>query len=145
VDTEAGSSEPSTAAHKTYPEGIMGAGLFGTPLYINEKCIIFSAFVLFIFWMPHPKAWEHDLVLAFVIAMTAYVLMAWYDYIYDCNDKLGPTLLGALIGWAKPYGGVPPGTEELPIKYKKIVGVFDFFVLIVLLGLLIVPYLRRRL
>jgi hypothetical protein len=144
VDTEAGFAT-STAAHKTCPEGIMGAGLFGTPLYINEKCIIFSAFVLFIFWMPHPKAWEHDLVLAFVIAMTAYVLMAWYDYIYDCNDKLGPTLLGALIGWAKPYGGVPPGTEELPIKYKKIVGVFDFFVLIVLLGLLIVPYLRRRL
>jgi hypothetical protein len=142
------SSEPSAATaatHKTCAEGIMGFKLFGTPLYLNEKCILFSAFVLFIFWMPHPKAWEHDLVLAFVIAMTAYVLMAWYDYIYDCNDKLGPTLLGALIGWAKPYGGVPPGTKELPIKYKKIVGVFDLVVLIVLLGLLIVPYLRRRL
>jgi hypothetical protein len=119
----------------------MGFGLFGTPLYVNEKCIVFSAFVLFIFWMPHPKAWEHDLVLAFVIAMTAYVLMAWYDYIYDCNDKLGPTLFGALIGWAKPDNGLPP----LPIKYKKVVVVFDVFVLIVLLGLLIVPYLRRRL
>lgn len=135
----------SSPAHKTCAEGIMGFKLFGTPLYLNEKCIAFAAFVLFIFWMPHPAAREHDLVLAFVIAMTAYVLMAWYDYVYDCTDKLGPTLLGALIGWAKPYGGVPPGTEELPIKYKKVVGVFDFVVLIGLLSLLVIPYLRRRL
>jgi hypothetical protein len=122
----------------------MGLGLFGTPLYVNEKCLVFAAFVLFVFYMPHPKAWEHQIVLAFVLAMTAYVLMAWYDYIYDCNDKLGPTLFGALIGWAKPYGGVPPGTHELPIKYKKIVGAFDISVLIVLLVLLVIPYTRRE-
>lgn len=122
----------------------MGLGLFGTPLYVNEKCLVFAAFVLFVFYMPHPKAWEHQIVLAFVLAMTAYVLMAWYDYIYDCNDKLGPTLFGALIGWAKPYGGVPPGTHELPIKYKKIVGAFDISVLIVLLVLLAIPYTRRE-
>jgi hypothetical protein len=121
----------------------MSGGLFGTPLYINEKCIAFAIFVLFIFWMPHPKAWQHEAVLAFVIAMTAYVLMAWYDYIYDCNDKLGPTLLGGLIGWAKPYGGVPPETKELPIKYKKVVAVFDAVVLVILLTLLVIPYMRR--
>ena len=121
----------------------MGGGLFGTPLYLNEKCIAFAVFILFVFWMPHPKAWEHEVVLAFVLAMTAYVLMAWYDYIYDCNDKLGPTLLADFVGWLKPYGGEPPETHQLPIKYKKIVRVFDTLVLIVLLGLLIVPYLRR--
>jgi hypothetical protein len=117
----------------------MGGGLFGTPLYINEKCIAFAVFILFIFYMPHPKAWQHEVVLAFVLAMTAYVLMAWYDYIYDCNDKLGPTLLGALIGWAKPDNGLP----ELPIKYKKVVAVFDTVVLVILLTLLVIPYMRR--
>lgn len=122
----------------------MGGGLFGTPLYLNEKCIIFAGFVLFVFWMPHPKHWQHQVVLAFILAMAAYVLMAWYDYIYDCNDKLGPTLLGGLIGWAKPFGGVPPGTKPLPIKYKKIVGVFDFGVLIVLMGLLVYPYVTSH-
>jgi hypothetical protein len=121
----------------------MGGGLFGTPLYLNEKCIAFSAFVLAVYFMPHQKAWQHEIVFAFVLAMTAYVLMAWYDYIYDCNDKLGPTLLGALIGWAKPYGGVPPGKESLPIKYKKIVGVFDSVVLVVLLALVFYPYTSR--
>jgi hypothetical protein len=120
----------------------MGGGLFGTPLYLNEKCIAFAAFILVVYFMPHQKAWQHEVVFAFVLAMLAYVLMAWYDYIYDCNDKLGPTLLGALIGWAKPYGGVPPGTNQLPIKYKKIVGVFDTLVLIILIGLFVTPFIR---
>jgi hypothetical protein len=120
----------------------MGGGLFGTPLYLNEKCIAFAAFILVVYFMPHQKAWQHEAVFAFVLAMLAYVLMAWYDYIYDCNDKLGPTLLGALIGWAKPYGGVPPGTKPLPIKYKKIVGVFDAVVLIILIGLFVYPFIN---
>ena len=121
----------------------MGGGLFGTPLYLNEKCIAFAAFVLAVYFIPHQKAWQHEVVFAFVLAMAAYVLMAWYDYIYDCNDKLGPTLLGGLIGWAKPYGGVPPETKELPIKYKKVVGVFDSIVLVVLLALVFYPYTSR--
>lgn len=121
----------------------MGGGLFGTPLYLNEKCIVFSIFVLGVYFLPHQKTWQYEAVFAFVLAMLAYVLMAWYDYIYDCNDKLGPTLLGALIGWAKPYGGVPPGTKELPIKYKKIVGVFDSAVLVILLALVFYPYTSR--
>jgi len=121
----------------------MGGGLFGTPLYLNEKCILFATFVLAVYFMPHQKAWQHEVVFGFVLAMAAYVLMAWYDYIYDCNDKLGPTLLGALIGWAKPYGGVPPGTHELPIKYKKVVGVFDSIVLVLLLALVFYLYTSR--
>jgi hypothetical protein len=122
----------------------MGLGLFGTPLYINEKCIAFSVFILVIYWMPHPKFWQHDYILAFVLSMLGYVLMAWYDYWYDCNDKMGPTFFGLLLGWMKPYGGVPPEKEDLPIKYKKIVGIFDIAVLIVLLTGLIYPYYYRK-
>jgi hypothetical protein len=120
----------------------MGGGLFGTPLYINEKCIVFSIFVIAVYFLPHQKYWQHEAVFVFVLAMFAYVLMAWYDYIYDCNDKLGPTFFGLLIGWAKPYGGVPPEFPPLPIKYKKIVAVFDIAVLILLIGLVFAPYAR---
>ena len=63
--------------------------------------------------------------------------------LYDCNDKLGPTFFGALIGWAKPYGGVPPEYPPLPIKYKKVVAAFDIVVLIVLLALVFYPYTSR--
>lgn len=121
----------------------MGGGLFGTPLYLNAKCIVFAVFVLGVYFLPHQKAWQYEVVFAFILASLAYVLMAWYDYIYDCNDKLGPTLLGGILGWFKPYGGVPPGTEELPIKYKKIVGAFDTVVLVVLLALAFYPYTSR--
>lgn len=121
----------------------MGLGLFGTPLYINEKCIVFSIFVLLVFWMPHPKFWQHDYILAFVLAMIAYVLMAWYDYWYDCNDKMGPTFFGGIVGWLKPYGGVPPGTKQLPIKYKKIVGTFDIVFSLILVAGFIYPYYYR--
>ena len=122
----------------------MGGGLFGTPLYLNEKCILFAVFILLVYFAPHAKAWQHEVVAGFVLAMAAYVFMAWYDYIYDCNDKLGPTLLGAFVGWMKPYGGVPPGTDALPIKYKKVVGTFDFVILIGLLCLLAIPYLPKK-
>ena len=120
----------------------MGGGLFGTPLYLNPKCLVFSAFVLGVYWMPHPVAYAHKVVMAFLLACAAYVLMAWYDYIYDCNDKLGPTFFGGLIGWMKPYGGVPPPNEPLPVKYKKVVAAFDIIVLVVLITLVFAPYRR---
>lgn len=123
----------------------MGAGIFGTPLYVNEKCIAFSAFVIAVYFLPHQKYWQHEAVFVFILAMFSYVLMAWYDYIYDCNDRLGPTFFGLLIGWAKPYGGVPPEFESLPIKYKKIVAVVDIAVLIILIGLVFAPYSRIHL
>ena len=118
----------------------MGLGLFGTPLYLNLKCLVFSAFVLAIWFLPHPKRWQHTVVLGFILASLAYVIMAWYDLIYDCNDRLRPTVLGWLTGWAKP-AHYSKEYEELPLKYKKLVRNVDIAVLIVLLFLAFSPYL----
>lgn len=120
----------------------MGGGLFGTPLALNPKCLVFSAFVLFVYWMPHPVAFAHKVVTAFILATAAYVLLAWYDVIYDCNDRLKPTLLGWISGWFKPKE-YREEYEKLPIKYQKVVRTFDIVVLIVLLGLLMYPYLEK--
>lgn len=117
----------------------MGGGLFGTPLYLNPKCLVFSAFVLGVYWMPHPVAFAHKIVIAFVLATTAYVLMAWYDVLFDCNDRLKPTLLGWMSGYFKPPY-YQQEFDELPLKYQKIVRTFDIVVLIVILGLLAFPY-----
>ena len=81
----------------------MSGGLFGTPLALNLKCLVFSAFVLAVYWMPHPIYYQHKIVVAFVLATTAYVMLAWYDLLYDCNDRLKPTLLGFL---SKPFNKV---------------------------------------
>ena len=112
----------------------MGGGLFGTPLYLNPKCLVFSAFVL-----AHPKYWQHRVILGFILASLAYVMMAWYDLIYDCNDRLRPTFLGWLTGWAKP-AHYSKEYEKLPLKYKKLVRNVDIAVLVVLLVLAFSPY-----
>ena len=120
----------------------MGGGLFGTPLYLNPKCLAFSAFVLTVYWLPHPKAFAHRAVAAFLLACSAYVLMAWYDLIFDCNDRLKPTLLGWMWGWAKPKE-YNDKFEELPIKYKKIVRTFDIAILLVVLAAVAYPYMTK--
>lgn len=117
----------------------MGGGLFGTPLYLNPKCLVFSAFVLAVYWLPHPVALAHRIVMAFLLATLAYVLLAHYDVIYDCNDRLKPTLLGWISGWFKPQE-YNKQYEELPVKYQKIIRWFDIAVLVVLLLLLAFPF-----
>jgi hypothetical protein len=79
--------------------------------------------------------------MAFVLATAAYVLMAWYDVIYDCNDHLRPTLLGWLSAPFKPQEYTDK-YKDLPIKYQKVVRWFDIGVLVVIVGLLAYPYIR---
>jgi hypothetical protein len=119
----------------------MGGGLFGTPLYLNPKCLVFSAFVLGVYWMPHAKEYSHKVAIAFILATAAYVLMAWYDYLYDCTDRFGPTFLGWMSGWFKPQE-YRDKYNALPVKYEKMVRTVDILVLIGILGLLVYPYIR---
>jgi hypothetical protein len=121
----------------------MGGGLFGTPLYLNPKCLVFSAFVLAVYWLPHPVALAHRIVMAFLLATTAYILMAWYDVIYDCNDRFKPTLLGWMSGWFKPPGYFKE-YEELPLKYQKIIRTFDIAVLGILVVLFVYPFVVKN-
>jgi len=121
----------------------MGGGLFGTPLYLNPKCLIFSGFVLMVYWLPHPKALAHRFVAAFLLACASYVALAWYDMIFDCNDRLKPTLLGWMWGWAKP-AEYRQKFDELPVKYQKIVRGVDIVVLLVVVAAFVYPFVEKR-
>ena len=89
----------------------MAGGLFpGHPFSLNVKCIIFTAVLAAGYWFaPYKNLW----VLAFLIWFP-YIALAWYDYMYDCRDKLKPTLV--------PFGREiwlpfkPPGYKE---EFKK--------------------------
>lgn len=117
----------------------MAGGLFGTPLELNPKCLVFSAFILLVYWMPHFKAYEHKVVMAFVLATAAYVFMAWYDKLYDCNDRFGPTFLGWLSMPFKPQE-YRDKFDDLPVKYQKMVRTVDIVILVVLIILVFAPY-----
>jgi hypothetical protein len=106
----------------------MAGGLFpGHPFALNIKCIIFTAILAGGYWyLPHKNLW----VLALLIWLP-YIALAWYDYSYDCKDKLKPTLVpfGRYI-WL-PFK--PPGYKEefdkLPREQIQAMNKLDHLVL----------------
>lgn len=117
----------------------MGGGLFGTDLALNPKCLVFAAGVLLVYWMPHPIALSHRIVVNFILACFAYVALAWYDVLYDCNDRFEPTLLGWMWKDLKPKE-YQEKYDKLPLKTQKIIRTVDIVVLVVLVGLVLAPY-----
>lgn len=123
----------------------MGGGLFGTPLYLNPKCLAFSALLLAVYWMPPWRnvSKPYDLAAARAIsiglAFTGYILMAWYDYIYDANDVLKPTFLGWLSGPFKPQH-YEDAYARLPLKWQKIVRWVDIVALVLAISFVVSPF-----
>lgn len=67
----------------------MAGGIFpGRPFAWNIKCIIFTMFIAGGYWYLPPK---NIFVLIFLLWLP-YVALAWYDYSYNCQDKIMPTL-----------------------------------------------------
>ena len=68
----------------------MAGGIFpGHPFEFNLKCIVFTALIAGGYWvLPQKNLW----VLLFLLWFP-YIALAWYDYSYDCKDKLKPTLV----------------------------------------------------
>lgn len=98
----------------------MAGGLFpGYPFSLNVKCIVFTAILAGGYWYLPPKnLW----VLAFLIWFP-YIALAWYDYMYKCQDKLKPTLVpfGRYI-WLpfKPPGYKAQMTPELETSMRNL-------------------------
>lgn len=120
----------------------MGLGLFNTPLYLNIKCLIFSFFIIGVYYLPKPKHIAHNIVMIFLLGTSAYIAMAWYDVLYDCNDKFGPTYLGWISKVFKPphYG---KQYESLPIKYQKQIRNVDIFILIIIVVTFLYPFITK--
>ena len=124
----------------------MGLGLFGTPLYLNLKCIVFSGLLIAIYWMPPwaplrtpaDLAWKRGITI--MLAFVGYILMAWYDTIYDCNDRLRPTFLGWLSAPFKP-AYYSEEFDKLPLKWQKIVRWVDVIAVLAAIAFVASPFL----
>jgi hypothetical protein len=120
----------------------MGGGLFGTHLYLNAKCLVFSAIIIAVYFLPHPPTTAHTIVMIFLLAFSAYVGLAWNDYLFQCKEKLGPTVLGYLSGPFKPPD-YSREFNELPEEEKKVVRSVDIAVLGVIVLTFIYPFILR--
>jgi hypothetical protein len=68
----------------------MSGGIFpDRPFAFNIKCIIFTLIMAGGYWYLPKKNW---FILIFLL-WAPYVSLAWYDYIYDCRDKMMPTVI----------------------------------------------------
>ena len=68
----------------------MAGGIFpGAPFKFNIKCIIFSLMLAGGYWYLPPK----NFWVIFFLLWFPYIALAWYDYSYNCRDKLGPTVV----------------------------------------------------
>lgn len=74
----------------------------------NVKCIVFTVFIIGIYWFLPRNKWFLLLLL-----YLPYLLMAWYDEWYNCEREFGPTYLRMFYEWAKP-----PGSKQ-SIAYKN--------------------------
>ncbi len=120
----------------------MAGGLFGTNFYLNPKCLIASFLVIGVYYLPRPIALGHRLVMCFLIGMSTYVALAWYDVLFSCRDYLRPTLLGYMSSFFKPpaYG---QELENLPLKDYKVIRTVDIMVLLIILVMIIYPFIFR--
>jgi UDP-N-acetylmuramyl pentapeptide phosphotransferase/UDP-N-acetylglucosamine-1-phosphate transferase len=122
----------------------MGGGLFGTSLYLNVKCLVFSGAVIAVYFLPHPPTVAHNIVMAFLLGMAAYIALAWYDVLYDCNEQLKPTLLGWLSAPFKPVH-YEQEYQRLPQKTQKVIRWVDIAVLSLVVLAFAYPFLYFRL
>lgn len=121
----------------------MGGGLFGTPLALNPKCLVFAFAVIGVYYLPHPPSLAHNIVMIFLLGTASYIALAWYDVIYDCNDRFKPTLLGWLSKPFKPTEYTEQ-YDELPLKAQKVIRNVDFAVLTIIAIAFIYPFVVKK-
>jgi hypothetical protein len=122
----------------------MGGGLFGTPLYLNVKCLVFSIAIIIVYWLPHPMTIAHNSVMAILIGISAYNSLAWYDVLYNCNDRLQPTFLGWMTKSFKPPE-YSKKYDKLPLKYKKMIRTVDILVIGIVILTFFYPFIVNKL
>ena len=106
------------------------------PPSVNTKCIVFTLFVVTIYWFVPKNKW----ILLFLI-FVCYIILAWYDYIYNCERNMGPTYLSLFYKHFKPQSSEQIKEYENwhPTLKKKVMYV-DLFILLVLVMLFPIYY-----
>jgi hypothetical protein len=64
----------------------------------NLKCIIFTLILSAGYWWLPKK----NIIILAILLYFPYLVLAWYDYIYQCKRNMGPTYLSLFYEWLKP-------------------------------------------
>ena len=65
---------------------------------LNPKCLFISIMIVALYWNLPPKNARAAVVLLF----GTYVGIAWYDELYNCDQRLERGVFDAVTGFFKP-------------------------------------------
>lgn len=100
----------------------MAGGIFADqPFHANMKCIIIGVILMILYWtLPYRNPFMLQ-----VIFVVGYISIAWYDYLYNCTNKMYsgtfPIGTATLDAWAKPqlrFGESADNDIDKPILVK---------------------------
>ena len=104
-----------------------------TPPATNVKCIVFTLFVVTVYWFLPKNKW-----ILLLLMYLPYLMMAHYDYIYDCKRNFGPTILQNYYQWAKPKDSRQNKIyENWCPKWKRLVLIVD-----IIIGILFMLFMK---
>jgi hypothetical protein len=97
----------------------MAGGIFvDQPFYFNPKCVVFGIFLMGSYWfLPYRNPF-----LLPVIFAVGYMIMAWYDYLYNCDLQMysgsSPLGMATIDAWGKPQRRTKGNLEPSAGKIK---------------------------
>lgn len=72
----------------------MAGGIYSEkPFSPNLKCIIFACGIVILYWVASSSHATYYWLFP-ILFVGAYVIMAWYDYLYDCLNTMKSGTLG---------------------------------------------------
>lgn len=98
----------------------------------NVKCILLTAFLALGYWYaPQRNKW-----ILLALLFFPYLALAWYDFLYSCEENLGPTYLSLFYAWFKPRRSQQiQDFQRWDPEIKRRVLVVDGVLLVVVLSL----------
>lgn len=116
----------------------MAGGIFvERPWHPNPKCLIFAFILILLYWyLPR----ERNIFLVPIIFIVAYVAMAWYDFLYNCDEvmksgsSLGPNTLDAIFKPQRRDMENEGAVEDQEGAYLQRVYLFHLIAIVPLLG-----------
>lgn len=96
---------------------------------INLKCIVFTVVLASGYWfLPCRNKFVLIALLYF-----PYVVLAWYDYWYDCRRNMGPTYLANFYDFLKPpESDQIQQYKQMSPKWKKRILIVDLVIAVIL-------------
>lgn len=95
-------------------EGYGGIWVTGRPFALNIKCVVIGIMAAGVYMLPRFSAKGNMFMIAFIFAIT-YILISFYDYLYNCTPHMYSRGLSATGIFKPQYTGTeapPPEGEE---------------------------------